>query len=46
MAAQSRAAEGARRVARKLKDRGLSDNDVAAVLKVSRSRAQQLARPA
>jgi hypothetical protein len=45
-AAQARAAEGARSVARKLKARGLSDNDVAAVLKVSRSRAQQLAKTA
>jgi hypothetical protein len=45
-AAQLRAAEGARDVARQLRERGLSASDVAAVLQVSKTRAQQLSRSA
>lgn len=44
--AQLQAAEGAREIARQLSQRGLSAAEVAAVLQVSRSRAQQLARTA
>ena len=45
-AAQLRAADNSRRVARELKARGLSANDMAAVLHVSRARAQQLVKNA
>jgi hypothetical protein len=45
-AAQLRAADNSRRVARELKARGLSANDMAAVLRVSRARAQQLVKNA